>query len=181
MTNILRLLASMVILSGLILAGCDGGTEPQPSQPDGNPAAAAPKEGAPAPEFELLDLEGKTVSLSDYKGKPVMLNFWATWCTACMYEMPFFEEGYSEWTEQGLTLLAVNVGETPGKVQGFLQETGMQIPILLDTDQDAYSQYRIAAMPTTFFIDTAGVIQDVVIGAFPDKAAIDARLTQIMP
>jgi len=135
----------------------------------------------PAPDFQLLNLDGQTVSLSDFRGKPVMLNFWATWCGPCRAEMPYIQQVYDERSDDGLVVLAINIGESLAKVKGFMQDYGLTFPVLLDIQTEVAKQYNIQVIPTTFFIDPDGGIQDVGIGAFPNKAAIETRLGKIIP
>ena len=146
--------------------------------------ASAPTQGTQvgdlAPDFQFNSLEGQTISLSDLKGKPVLINFWATRCPPCVSEMPYLQEIYNEWSETGLMLLAINIGESPTKVKEFLQGHNLSLPVLLDTKQLIASKYEIGAIPTTFFIDKDGIIQERIIGAFPNKAEIEKRLSKIV-
>ena len=177
MNRLLKIVLAIILLSilgsGLVLAGCMSG-----STPDGGSDAETP-----APDFQLLSLDGQTISLSDFRGKPVLLNFWATWCGPCEYEMPFLQEIYEdeEWSGKRLVILAVDVGENPARVKLFASSLKLSFIILLDIDQDVALQYNLRAFPTTFFIDKDGIIQDVKIGAFADRAEIEKRLGKIAP
>jgi len=131
--------------------------------------------------FQLSNLEGKTVSLSDLRGKPVLLNFWATWCNPCRVEMPYIQQVYEEWSGRGLVVLAINLGESPAKVKEFVQGYGLSFPVLLDTKGDVAEKYNIRYIPTTLFIDKNGIIQVKITGAFPNKAAIENKLGKIIP
>ncbi len=159
-------------------------------------AILAPKELAPsstptppqgtqvgnlAPDFQLLTLDQEPVSLSGLRGKPVVLNFWATRCRPCVSEMPLLEEVYWEYSDRGLILLAINVRESPSRVEEFLRSNNLSLPVLLDTKGVVYQQYNIQYFPTTFFIDEDGIIQEKKIGAFFSKAEIEDKLTKIMP
>ena len=139
------------------------------------------KVGNLAPDFQLQNLEGDPVSLSELRGKPVILNFWATWCSPCVHEMPYLQQVYEEWSGKGLVLLAINIGATSSKVTEFLQGHSLFLPVLLDTKQDIARRYNIQYIPTTFFIDKDGIIQVVKVGAFPNKEAIETDLSKIMP
>jgi len=132
------------------------------------------------PNFQLQYLDGQSVSLSDLRGKPVLINFWATRCPPCVSEMPYLQEIYNEWSETELMLLAINTGEGSTKVKEFMQSNNLSLPVLLDTKQDVAQRYNIRGIPTTFFIDKNGIIQAVNIGAFPNKEAIEGDLTKIM-
>jgi peroxiredoxin len=133
-----------------------------------------------APNFQLNNLEGKPVSLGDLRGKPVILNFWATWCQPCVSEMPFLQIVYEEQSAEGLVLLAINIDGTSSQVKEFLQGHNLSLPVLLDTKQDVAQRYNIQYIPTTFFIDKEGIIQAVKVGAFPSKEAIEGDLDKIM-
>jgi len=133
-----------------------------------------------APDFQLNNLEGKPVSLGDLRGKPVILNFWGTWCHPCVSEMPLIQKVHEEQSAEGLVLLAINMGGTSSQVKEFLQAHNLSLPVLLDTRQDVARRYNIQYIPTTFFIDKEGIIQTVKIGAFPDKEAIEGYLNKIM-
>jgi len=133
-----------------------------------------------APNFQLNNLEGKLVSLSDLRGKPVMLNFWGTWCHPCVSEMPFIQRVYEEQSAKGLVLLAINIGGTSSQVEEFLQGHNLSLPVLLDTKKDVAQRYNIQYIPTTFFIDKEGIIQAVKVGAFATKEVIESNLNKIM-
>lgn len=128
------------------------------------------KAGVKAPDFELKTLTGETVKLSEFKGKKVMLNFWATWCGPCKAEMPDMQQLSTEVGED-VAILAVNI-DPQLDVQGFVDENGITFPILLDTDDTVNSIYQIVAIPTTYFIDSNGIIQDVFRGAMPHDAMV---------
>jgi len=134
-----------------------------------------------APDFQLLNLDQEPVSLNNLRGKPVVLNFWATWCGPCVSEMPYLQEIYEEYSSQGLVLLAVNKAESQSRVEEFQQRHNLSFPILLDSGGEIAQKYHIRGIPTTFFIDGDGIIQERKIGAFVSKAEIEEKLTRIMP
>jgi len=141
--------------------------------------APAPEVGKQAPDFELNTLDGQTVALSQLKGQPVLLNFWATWCGPCTHEMPFLQQVYQDWHEEELVLLAVNVGESSSQVSQFMQSEGFSFTVLLDSSGNTAQQYNIVGIPTTFFIDSKGVIREIKIGYFQSRADIEAILSEI--
>lgn len=119
--------------------------------------------GIKAPDFELKTLEGEAVKLSDYRGKQVMLNFWATWCTPCQREMPEMEKFYQNM-DNDTVVLAVNI-DPENDVKAFADRVGASFPILLDDkDEKVNDQYQILAMPTTYFIDANGKIKNKYVG-----------------
>ena len=116
-------------------------------------------------DFELEDLNGNKVSLSDYKGKKVYLNFWATWCPPCKAEMPDMEKLYQETKDTGLIMLAVNVGEDKKTVQDFITSSGYNFPVLLDVAGEVSQLYQVTKIPTSYFIDTEGYLDDGATGS----------------
>lgn len=119
--------------------------------------------GNTAPDFELKLLTGEMTKLSDYRGKKVMLNFWATWCPPCKAEMPEMQQFY-EATKDEVAILAVNM-DPQNDVAGFVKDMGITFPILLDEKNEVNQNYQIISIPTTFFIDENGVITHKFIGA----------------
>ncbi|MCO6453486.1 MAG: TlpA family protein disulfide reductase [Caldilineales bacterium] len=135
--------------------------------------------GNTPPDFTLPLLDGGTMRLSDLRGQPVLLNFWATWCLPCREEMPLFEQAYQEANEDGFMLLAVDVGEDAQSVQAFIDELGLTFPIALDRDQAVTQQYRIVGLPTSYYIDRDGVIKDLLIGAVSGMPELRRRIEKI--
>lgn len=122
--------------------------------------------GKPAPDFTLNNMQGQPVSLSDYRGKVVIVNFWATWCPPCREEMPSMEKLYREQRAAGLELLAINTEENGKRVVSkFLQRTPYSFPILLDSDSEAMNGYRVYRLPESFIVDRNGVVVERVVGA----------------
>ncbi|UCD09839.1 MAG: redoxin domain-containing protein [Dehalococcoidales bacterium] len=135
--------------------------------------------GSKAPNFELYDLEGNIHKLSDYKGNPVLLNFWATWCGPCRSEMPLLEGVYEEWKDNDLTFFAVNVGESSADVTSFMDYFGFNMPVLLDNSKTVSRRYGVSGIPTTYFIDEDGIIQDRIVGAFPDRESVERYVVKL--
>src|SRR5215813_1736901 len=117
-----------------------------------------------APDFLLKDLNGNSVRIRDLRGKVVLLNFWATWCPSCRFEMPSMEALYKEFSGQGLILLAINFRESPQEIQSFYKEHNLSIRALLDSSAEAFVRYEAWSLPTTFLIDRRGFIVGRVIG-----------------
>jgi peroxiredoxin len=141
--------------------------------------APAPQAGFPAPDFTLTTLDGETVTLSALRGRPVLINFWATWCPPCRAELPAIQSAYDRYADQGLVVLAVDMAEPPQTVAAFAEEFGLRFPIPLDRDGQVAAQYRVRAIPTSFFVDREGVIRSVFIGPM-NGPLIDNRLAQIL-
>lgn len=112
----------------------------------------------PAPDFKLKDLKGNEVSLNDYKGKKVFLNFWASWCPPCRAEMPDMEKLYQETKDSDLVILAVNLGEDRATASKFVRDNKLNFSILLDDTRAISMRYNVAFIPTSFFIDKDGNI-----------------------
>jgi len=134
-----------------------------------------------APDFQLQDLNGDTVSLSDLRGSPVMLNFWATWCPPCRAEMPYMQQIYVEWQDKGLVILTINLRENSSKVRQFMQSNNLYFPVLLDANGNVAQKYNVTGIPTTFFISKDGIIQERKLGAFQSKEDIEDCLSKIRP
>lgn len=121
-----------------------------------------PSVGDEAPDFTLKNLDGEEVSLSDFKGQPVLINFWATWCGPCRIEMPIIEAMYQKYGDEGFVVLAVDVQESITVVQSFVDSMGLTFPILLDLKGDvADGPYRIRAFPTSYFVGRDGKLTAV--------------------
>jgi len=132
--------------------------------------------GKPAPDFTLQKLDGEKASLSDYKGKIVLINFWATWCTYCDEEMPDLEKLYNENKDDDFVVLAVDVGEEEGLVRDYIEEGGYTFPVLLDSNMKvSRNNYYVSAFPTSYFIDKDGNL----IGAVPGMMTYP-QMTQIL-
>jgi len=168
MNKMVKVILVIILVSGLLITGCAGKS---------NQVARV---GMPAPNFQLKNLDGQSVSLSDLQGKPVLINFWATWCHPCIYEMPYLQQVYEEWSDKGLMVLAINIGESSAQVEAFMQSHDLSLPVLLDAKQAVAQKYNIWSIPTTFFIDKDGIIQEKIVGAFPSKIAIEEKLSKII-
>lgn len=115
----------------------------------------------PAPDFTLESVDGGQVRLSDLKGKPVIINFWASWCGPCRKEMPDFQAVYEQYKDAGLQVYGINVGESKVAVRDFRETVGAKFPVLLDTHEEAQNAYKILPLPATFFVDSGGKIRAI--------------------
>lgn len=123
-----------------------------------NTSIRALKNIAPAPLFELVDLNNNKVKLKDYRGKVVAVNFWATWCPPCRKELPSMQHTYAAYKDKGFEILGVNVGEDWDTVALFLGNFSLTYPILFDTDSKIIEQWKVLGLPSTFIIDKKGNI-----------------------
>jgi peroxiredoxin len=114
--------------------------------------------GQLAPDFELTLFDGETMRLSDLRGKIVVLNFWASWCPPCRWEMPDFEEMWQEYGDRDVVFVGVAISDFEESAFAFAQETGVTYPVGLDYTGDIARAYRPTSMPTTFFIDREGIV-----------------------
>ncbi len=130
-------------------------------------AGYIPEENAPAADFSLTTIDNKVVRLSDYRGKVVFLNFWATWCPPCRMELPSMEKLYTKLQGKPFVMLAVNVDESdPANVKSFAKSMNLTFPVLID-DGSVSGLYRVNAIPTTFILRKDGTIDTIVDGARP--------------
>lgn len=125
-----------------------------------------------APSFTLKDFDGNEVSLGDYKGKKILLNFWASWCPPCRAEMPDMEKFYQKYKDEGYTVIAVNMAATeknPQDALAFVEENDLTFPVLVDEKGSIKALYNVMSFPTSYFIDSDGVIRNKVIGAMSEE------------
>ncbi|MBI3242705.1 MAG: TlpA family protein disulfide reductase [Chloroflexi bacterium] len=148
--------------NGLAANGGGGGTP-----------APAPIVGSPAPDFTLTNINGGTVTLSDLKGKPVLINFWATWCGPCRVEMPAIQAAYDANKSDGLTVLAVDADESKADVVDFANALDLSFEFLLDPGLVVNDLYRIRAYPSSFFVGRDGTIAAFQIGSMTESQLAD--------
>jgi len=136
----------------------------------------APQEGFPAPDFTLATTTGREKTLSELRGQVALVNFWATWCPPCRSEMAAIQEVYDRYMERGFVVLAVNATrqDTLSSIAPFTDEFGLTFPIPLDVSGAVERLYEVKSLPTSFFIDAAGVIREVVIGGPMSEALLQS-------
>lgn len=168
----------MVLLGAvLILGGAWTITNRIPGDSTGD-LSPAPIKGHPAPELVLNTTTGGQMRLSDNKGKPVIINFWATWCPPCRAETPDLQAIHRELGDE-LVIFSVNLtSQDGGDIEGFMNEFGVTFPVGLDVDGSAALSYNVLGLPTTIFIDRNGIVNEVFTGAV-NKAYIEAKLSEL--
>ena len=180
-----RTLAVMAITAVVIVAVTFFVNQPKASAEgitsvnlSGEATGAAPTVGQPAPDFQATTVDGKTVRLSDFKGKPVWLTFGASWCQPCRAENPDIKAVYEKAKASGLEVLAVFISEDASAVREYADRVGLSYAKVADPDTTIASQYRILGIPSHFFIDRSGVLQQIKIGSL-DQAGMEQALEGI--
>ena len=157
-------------------------TEPRDTQEQTEETDPDATEPVMAPDFTVVDLEGNVYRLSDFRGKPVVLNFWASWCGPCKEEMPAFEDKAAEMAGK-VHFLMVNVTdgeqETLDSAYNFLLETGYTFPVYYDTAQNAAAAYGVTGIPITYFIDAEGYVIAYA-GGSVDESILDKGIGMIL-
>jgi thiol-disulfide isomerase/thioredoxin len=135
-----------------------------------------------APDFQLQALDGQEYSLSGLRGRPILLNIWASWCPPCRSEMPAMQQLHQDYFEQGFIILAVNATNQDDltAAKDFISSRGLSFPILLDTEGNVSSLYQVRSLPTSFFIDTSGRIHEIIIGGPMAEALMRVRAEHLL-
>jgi peroxiredoxin len=141
--------------------------------------ARPPQIGDPAPEFRTVDLSGREVSLADFRGQPVLLTFWATWCDPCTTEMPEIEAAFRQHQDEGFVVLAVNFGERLDRVREFAASHGLTFPVLIDRRANIAAKYGVISLPVSVFLDQDGVVRERVFGGTLTADGIERALARI--
>ncbi len=144
----------------------------------------SPEEGRAAPDFLLPTVDGGELRLSDLRGKPVLVNFWASWCAPCRQEMPDIVRAYDERAADGLVVVAIDLQEDAGTVREFADEFGMTFPIVIDRTGQVADAWRIGGpiegIPSSYFIDANGIVRSRVFGPMTEDVLTE-ELGKVMP
>jgi cytochrome c biogenesis protein CcmG/thiol:disulfide interchange protein DsbE len=161
------------------LVSCRGNTE-APSKQSGQTRESAVSSANTAPNFVLKDLDGKLVSLSDFKGKVVIIDFWATWCPPCLMEIPHFQSLYEEYSDRGLIVIGISLDQGGvNVVKPFVKSKGMTYPVVMGGRQVANDYGGIRGIPTTFVVDRKGDIVEKAVG-YRDKAFFEKAVKELL-
>jgi thiol-disulfide isomerase/thioredoxin len=192
------LILAGLLLAGLSLTACGQATPPTPTAsseglaapsgritpaktiaPGGTPTPARGGErvviGSPAPDFSLTSLDNQTVKLSQFRGTPVLINFWATWCPPCKEELPLLVKTHQA-NQDRLVILGVDMAEEAGVVRDKVREVGITYPVLLDSQNEVTNRYQVRGYPTSLFVDKNGIVQRITVGQLTEdtiKSALD--------
>lgn len=138
-----------------------------------------PVVGTPVEDFELVDLSGTTQRLSQYRGKIVLLNFWATWCKPCTIEMPAMQASFNKLQDIGFVVLAINELEDEVKVRAHVTQNGHTFPVLMDRDNKVANQFGVFGLPVSVFVDPQGVIREYIKGGLLTEQMISDVVARI--
>lgn len=166
---------ALLVAAALMLTAC-GGSDPGADSPgDGDPSAEAAPSPAPGPEvpdIEIDAFDGDTVSLADYAGGPLLVNFWASWCPPCVAEMPDLEAVHELAADQ-VTFVGVNTQDTPDRAAELVDETGVTYDLVRDPDGQLFQAFGVFGMPSTFYVDADGVVVGRHTGLLTRDALLD--------
>ena len=144
----------------------------------GSACSSRPVISGPAPDFSLDSLNGGSIALSDLEGQVVILDFWATWCTPCVESMNHLQQLHDQYAGQGLIVLAINVGETRGRIAAFVADHGYTFTVLLDTDERVTDAYGVRGIPHTLVVDQDGKISHISFGPHDIENAVHRLLEE---
>lgn len=176
--NQTRILSASLLLFGLLWIFASA----RPTTSTAAALASGPEVGLLAPDFTLELMSGGQMSLAELRGNVVIINLWASWCGPCRAEMPAIENIYNEYKDRGLVVLAVNVTAQDSLIeaQAFVTQYGLTFPILLDIDGDVSYQYRLTALPTTYFVGRDGIIKKINIGGPLSEAQLRIEIEALL-
>ena len=138
-----------------------------------------PAVGMQVEDFQLADLDGKTQSLSQYRGKVVLVNFWATWCKPCTTEMPAMQASFDKFRDKGFVVLAINELEDDARVREHIKQYGHTFPVLMDRNNKVANQFGVFGLPVSVFIDQGGRVQEYIKGGLLTEQMIDDVVAKI--
>ncbi|MDP2383996.1 MAG: TlpA disulfide reductase family protein [Nitrospirota bacterium] len=163
------LVASMLLIASMGWPAFDGWSM----------GSRVPAVGMPAEDFRLVDLEGNAQSLSQHRGKIVLVNFWATWCKPCTTEMPAMQASFEKLRDKGFVVLAINELEDDVKVREHIKQYGHTFPVLMDRDNKVANQFGVFGLPVSVFIDQEGRVQEYIKGGLLTEQKIQEIVVRL--
>jgi cytochrome c biogenesis protein CcmG, thiol:disulfide interchange protein DsbE len=163
---ILLALAGLLVVVAVILLSGNSSSQ----------ASAPAQIGKPLDDFKLTDIHGKTVRLSNYAGKAVLINAWATWCPPCKAEMPDLNAYYQTHRGEGFVILAINAGDSASQAAEFASQKGLAFPVLLDPNTTFLTSLGVRSFPTSILVGSDGVVKTIHVGMFTPQS-LDAEIT----
>jgi peroxiredoxin len=155
----------MIVVAMVVSVMLIAGVYKSRRSPDGVPPAGPNMKGQVAPDFTLQSLDNKTVHLSDFRGKAVLLNFWATWCQPCKIEMPWFAELQRQYASEGLQVVGIAMDDaSPENIEKFAKDLGVNYPVLVGKEEVGTAYGGVQFLPATFYIGRDGKVVDKVFG-----------------
>lgn len=139
----------------------------------------APVVGRLAPEIALVSLSGESLQLSDFRGQPVIINFWATWCAPCRAETPELQDLHRERGDEVIIFSVNATAQDQGDIAGFVEEFGVTFPVVLDTEAVAFKDYNVIGLPTTIFVNAEGVINEIFTGPV-NRAYMESKIAELL-
>ena len=157
-----------ILLASALISGCQ--------------APASQPSSAPQPPLEFIfkDLDGQEVTLSELRGKVVLLNYWASWCSPCREEMPLLDSFYQEHKDSNFTLIAINVSESPKEAKAFIEEHGFSFPVWTDPPGNSLIEFGLRGLPASIILDAEGRRQFIWIGPFTQEYLDELVLPMIL-
>lgn len=170
-------LAAIAAIVLLLLLAPVGSTDPEV---DTVTVGGHPLLGEPAPEIDLVSIDGEAMTLASLKGQPVIINFWATWCPPCRAEFPLLVDTYAEHSDDDLEILGILSKDFADGARQFASDMGADWPILEDPGDVAYNEYIVPGLPTSYFVDADGIVRAFSLGGFTEDG-LAAQLATILP
>ncbi len=177
MEGLMKKMTNVAIMMGLVAAVCLYSAVLVPWA--WSMGSRVPAVGMQVEDFQLADLEGKPQSLSQYRGKVVLVNFWATWCKPCTTEMPAMQASFDKLRDKGFVVLAINELEDDVKVREHIKQYGHTFPVLMDRDNKVANQFGVFGLPVSVFIDQQGRVQEYIKGGLLTEQKIDEAVARI--
>lgn len=179
--SLVRLVSISLLLIGVIILSCGKKEKPGDKVEEIKKTREGISEGEIAPGFTLKNLKGMEVNLKEFRGKVVLLNFWATWCPPCRIEIPSMVELYKKYKDRGLEIIGVNLDKLgKSEVEKFSHEHKINFPVLLNPSGDVASLYGVVVLPTTVFLDRDGKIKGRISGAVDWTAKANLKTVELL-